>query len=88
MVCIINDSGKNVNSLVSDRIGHCEKKCHTNARLILNGHRNRTVKISRLEEARFLFVGLDKDRSLRKMCGHTRRRARSHFRCCYWPKEK
>jgi hypothetical protein len=36
----------------------------------------------------FFFVGLDGDRSLRKKGGHTRRRARSQFGCCFRPKEK
>jgi hypothetical protein len=46
---------KKVYSLVSDRIGHCEKKCNTNVSLILIGHRDKNVGISRPEVVNFFW---------------------------------
>jgi hypothetical protein len=45
---------------------------------------DRTVCTCRPDFVRFLFVSLDKERSLRKKEGCTRRIARSHFGC-FWP---
>jgi hypothetical protein len=53
--------------LGGDAIGYCEeKKAH----------------INRPNCVRFLFVGLEEDRSLQKKDGYTRRIARSGFGCC------
>jgi len=43
--------------------------------------------ISWPNSVRFLFVGLDKGRSLEKKCGYTRRIARSYFGWCYLRQE-
>jgi hypothetical protein len=42
---------------------------------------------SLLNYDRFLFVGLDEERSLQKKFGYSRRIAGSHFRCCWKHKE-
>jgi hypothetical protein len=55
------------------------RKVRLNMCLILNGYRDRAVTF---ESVRFLFVGLDEERSLQKMGGYTRQIARSHFLCC------
>ena len=44
---------------------------------ILIGYRDRDFQIYRLNSVRFLFVGLDEERSLKTKVGYTRRIARS-----------
>ena len=50
--------------------------------LILNGYQHTAVWIFGLNSVRFLFVGLDEERSLQKKGGYTRRIACSHFVIC------
>jgi hypothetical protein len=79
-----------------DSIGKCEWICPVNMCLILSGYRfwyfliwsALIVLISSLKDwVRFLFVGLDKERSLEKKRGYARRIDRSHFGCCRSHKE-
>ena len=53
--------------------------------LILNGYHHSAIWTSRPNSIRFLFVGLDEERSLQKKCGHTILIARPPFRCCCLP---
>ena len=76
---IQGDPGGKGNNLGGDFIGNC---------LILNFHQDTAVRIFRPNVFRFLFVGLDEERSLHKKDGHTRRIARSHFGCCCLHKER
>jgi hypothetical protein len=50
--------------------------------LILNGYRGRATKISGHNSGRFLFVGLDEERSLQKIGGCKGRIAGANFGCC------
>jgi len=50
--------------------------------LILNGYRDRAIKISGHNSVRFLFVGLDEERSLQKKGGCRRWIAGANFGCC------
>lgn len=70
---IQGDMGGNFISLGGISIGHCEKKkvCVVMC-LILNCYRDKAVRIFRSDSLRFLFVGLDTDRSLQKESRYTR----------------
>jgi hypothetical protein len=70
-VFIQGDSGGKVNILWADNIGHCEKKVRMNMCLILIVYRDRIVRISRPNYVRFLFVGFNEERTLKKKYGYT-----------------
>jgi len=70
-----------VSILEGDSIGHCENEVRMKLGLSLNDYWERTLWFSRPDSVRFLFVGLDEERSLQKKVGHTRRITRSHFGC-------
>jgi hypothetical protein len=84
---IAGDSGRKVNILGNGNIGHCEKKFLVSTCLILNGYRDRAVRISRPNSAGFLFVTLDEERSLQNKSGYKRQTALSHFACYCLHKE-
>jgi hypothetical protein len=50
--------------LGGDFVGHCEKNVHMNMCLIVTGYRDRTVWIPRPNSVRFLFLGLNGEKSL------------------------
>jgi hypothetical protein len=65
--CIQGHSGGNVNIVVVDSIGHCEKKIQM----------FETTDLTPLD-----IHGLDEELGIHKKDGYTRRIAHSHFVCC------
>jgi hypothetical protein len=55
-----------IDILGGDSIGHCEKKLHMNACVILSGYRDITFWICRCNSRRFLFFELDEGQSLQR----------------------
>jgi len=55
------------------------KNIHTSMFLILNGYKNRAVRISSPNSVIFVFVGLDERRSLQEKGGYPKRISCSHF---------
>ena len=88
---LCEESTESVHSLHTggDNIGHREreKKINIETYLLLNGYRDRAVRISRSNPFRFFCVGLDKERSFTKAGEYIRRISRSHFGCCCPHKE-
>jgi hypothetical protein len=62
-----------VNIFKVDSIGHCEKKVHMNMCLSRKGYQVRAVGRFRPNSDRFLFVGLDEERGLKKEDGYSTR---------------
>jgi hypothetical protein len=81
-----NSRGK-VNILGGGSVGRCEKKVLVNTCLILNGYRERAVRISRPNSVGLLFVALDEERILRNNSRYKRQTAVSNFACC-WLRKK
>ena len=67
MLLIQGDSEGKVNIFGGDDIGHCEKTVHVNMCLSMNGYRNTALLIYAPNCVTFLCVGLDVQRSLRKI---------------------
>jgi hypothetical protein len=67
---IQSDLRGEVNNVKVDSIGHREKNVSMNMCLILNGFQVRAVWMSRPNWVRFLFVGLDEERSLKREEGY------------------
>jgi len=78
-VCLYTGWFKRNGILGGNGIDYCEKKVHITMCLIVSGYRDTAVWNSTPNSVRFLFLGLDEERSLQTKGGYTRRIARLHL---------